>query len=1449
MLIRVSGYNSGVKEYLEEGVKNGRDYSRDELDERVILHGDLDVTDRVYKSIPDRGQNRYTTFTLAFREDEISNDTLSSITNEFREFMMYAYEQEEYNFYAEAHLPKIKEVFDKRTGERIERKPHIHIVVPKINLLSGRVNDVIGDHDSTERYLEAFQEYINQKYKLASPRDHVRVNPYNAADVLSRYKGDDFRGKNREFKEALVKEIIDDNIRSRQDFYSAVSKHGETRIRNSGKGNEYIAVKIPGDDKFTNLKETIFNDSFIIDRKLTKPPLDKHVISDRLHEWPMRAKEIKYVAKANKSFREKYYKSANVAEKINLLANEQYKFYEKFGGQNELHPTERAGSDQRSITEIGRGRVNGVANSLQSLSGGDVAADRQSRSATGAVFLPGNACVYLELPESGGNPGLRSDLYVGGTGGTEAHREGGETDKRGSAGASPGGRKSGEGRASEEAGARKRGAEEREAGSETREGGESAVTTAKGRSGGSRESSERSVEGREEEAERSTVNDTRRGYNSSTSNSYPNDPGSRAEHRFTSIPELGRRNASFSVRGGLQGSGNRQLDIPVYARNTRYVNDITAVVSNSARLFSSTAGAASAKRSPAKLIRRVIPRAPKTASYIAACLQRRQEQNSLTGSQRSALYQADQKYYQTRRAIISDKRLSTKDKGQLLSVLMFERLKAHQLINHPPRYNPKEYQEMGSADIRSKIKPEPKFRNTVSGVEEEENAKQGARERFRKMAAQVEENLGERSIREKVRIITAADIYTRKAKLSDNIHYLDKSSDKTLFIDTGKSIAVSKNGLSESAVAVALELAKEKFGSTLTVKGTQAFKNTAIEVVAQKGLDIHFTDKEMNRRLAERKAELAVERENQNITQGKAPAPEPKTREEFAEAFREVEQRYEAVLSNADGLTLEEINKELQEISATRKALTTASLALDVETALSTPPEQSSESLDDRCRSLETELEKLSEQKAFAEQVQNPAVSENAQMAEIPLPATREELVDAFRTVEQRYEEVLGNAENMSAGELSKQLQELGQMRQALSRASLAIDVEASLNASPEGESESLDDRSRNLESELKTLRDQKAEVSQPQHEAQTQPLSENIQAPAESYSLTRDELIDAFSTVEQRYEQVLSNADSMSAGEINKQLQEIGEIRKSLTRSSLAMDVEASLNGAPGQGSEGLDDRSRGLESQLRKLSEVKTSTEQPQISNKNEPQAAKAPASREEFINAFRAVEERYENVLRNAGGMSAAEIGDALQSIREERKALTSASLAHDVEASLGTAPVSMSTSLDDRSRDLEVRLRQVAESRAATQPEQPQRDDSAHEPKRIVHEGVLLEHGEAPYQFKPDMRKPEGERNDSYFVRIRKPDGAEKVVWGVTLESAVAGIEAGENIRLENLGKQKVEWTQQMADGTSEQRTGERVAWRGTAIDRDVDRAGTEQDTSYEETTYEETTYENYGSDVA
>lgn len=418
MLIRASGYNDGAKEYLEEGQKAGRSLSRDELDERVILYGDLDLTEMIYQSIPNKGQDRYLTFTMSFREDEVSPDTLFDIAEEFRQFMMYAYRSDEYNFYAEAHIPKIKTIEDKRTGELVDRKPHIHVIIPRKNLLSGKEANPIGVYEYNVKYFEAFQEYINQKYELSSPREHVRIDPQNAASVLSRYKGDDFYGKNREFKQSLVKQIIDDGITTRAQFYQLVAGHGETRIRNEGKPNEYIAVKLGGDAKFTNLKETIYQDDFIVYRKLAKPPLEPHLIQQRLTAWPKRAKELKYVYKEGQTFRD-HYKAASPEEQILILQNAEQNFYNEYGEPYDLklHAPEWQTDPERSPAQTGAGRAESPADRVQDMPGGALAADREARDsgqAERSELLSSDAHVRLGQQDEGGDPGLRPAVRAGG---------------------------------------------------------------------------------------------------------------------------------------------------------------------------------------------------------------------------------------------------------------------------------------------------------------------------------------------------------------------------------------------------------------------------------------------------------------------------------------------------------------------------------------------------------------------------------------------------------------------------------------------------------------------------------------------------------------------------------------------------------------------------------------------------------------------------------------------------------------------------------------------------------------------------------------------------------------------------------------------------------------------------------------------------------------------------
>ena len=333
MLIRVRGGSAGIKEYLEEGIKNGRDYSRDELDERVILEGDLVLANDIIKTMETDGQ-RYLHITLSFKEDHIDNATLKAITEDFKDFSMKAYQDDEYSFFAEAHLPKIKTYMDKSTGETVERKPHIHVVIPETNLLSGKRLEPFGLVKNNEHYIDAFQEITNEKYNLASPKHHVRSNFNDESALISRHKADMFTALNRETKTDALNILLKEDIVTVHDFSRQLEANGfEVKVRNKGKDNEYLNVRSPEQKKGVNLKENVFQPEFIALPKADKlNQLDSqynpyrengdshyqasakhHKDFDRWHDT--RAYELKYINRRNRQA----YKSLTVEQKQHFL--------------------------------------------------------------------------------------------------------------------------------------------------------------------------------------------------------------------------------------------------------------------------------------------------------------------------------------------------------------------------------------------------------------------------------------------------------------------------------------------------------------------------------------------------------------------------------------------------------------------------------------------------------------------------------------------------------------------------------------------------------------------------------------------------------------------------------------------------------------------------------------------------------------------------------------------------------------------------------------------------------------------------------------------------------------------------------------------------------------------------------------------------------------------------
>ncbi|MCF9846254.1 relaxase, partial [Vibrio parahaemolyticus] len=179
-----------------------------------------------------------------------------------------------YAFYAEAHLPKIKTYLDQATGESVERKPHIHVVIPQKNLLTGKRLEPFGLVEKNEHYIDAFQEATNEKYQLASPKHHVRSTFTNESTIISRHKADLFPAQQRNVKSKALEVLLSDDITTTTAFAQKLEASGfDVKIRNQGKDNEYLNIKSPEQKRGVNLKDNVFQPQFVALPKAEKMKL------------------------------------------------------------------------------------------------------------------------------------------------------------------------------------------------------------------------------------------------------------------------------------------------------------------------------------------------------------------------------------------------------------------------------------------------------------------------------------------------------------------------------------------------------------------------------------------------------------------------------------------------------------------------------------------------------------------------------------------------------------------------------------------------------------------------------------------------------------------------------------------------------------------------------------------------------------------------------------------------------------------------------------------------------------------------------------------------------------------------------------------------------------------------------------------------------------------------
>ncbi len=335
MIHDISGGISGaeVARYLRDGLKQGREIHRDQYDERVFLAGDLDAAEKLIDSIPD-GKEKYISIVVSFTgpPSELTNELLSSVTDRYKEFLFAGVNPDEHYFYAEAHLPKELTYIDERGMER-DRFGHIHMLVPKVNIVTGQPFNPLGLVEHNKRYMDALQEGINNEFGLVSPKDRQRLKYESKAAILSRIKGDHFAGANHDTKNKILSTVLERKIENYDDYKKMLSEFGTVRTVNEGKADrEYLNLMPPGGGaggKAINLNghkdgHHVFSREFIElptaekQRRLIADDRDKTIaanqakrdpelIAKNLDEWfTKKAKEVLYLTGKSTKFKDKY---------------------------------------------------------------------------------------------------------------------------------------------------------------------------------------------------------------------------------------------------------------------------------------------------------------------------------------------------------------------------------------------------------------------------------------------------------------------------------------------------------------------------------------------------------------------------------------------------------------------------------------------------------------------------------------------------------------------------------------------------------------------------------------------------------------------------------------------------------------------------------------------------------------------------------------------------------------------------------------------------------------------------------------------------------------------------------------------------------------------------------------------------------------------------------------
>lgn len=266
MFVKYSAGRHGIENYLETGQSKTRNFNRLQLDDRVILNSSINklTTTLSYFEKKKTNGNNYKHFVITFKEDNIKIDTLKLIDQDFKKFICNGYKADELLYYSEIHYPKIAGYVGKN-NLFINRKPHIHVVIPVYNLYTGNKGFNFNYHTlDFETYLKAFSILINQKYNLASPYVNINKNLLsNNSFQIEKKSGKIFENINTSTKTRLLELIIQKNISNKNELIKLIENSFSYLKINKGDLNKNIIILRGESHKEIVLKDWCFTEDFL----------------------------------------------------------------------------------------------------------------------------------------------------------------------------------------------------------------------------------------------------------------------------------------------------------------------------------------------------------------------------------------------------------------------------------------------------------------------------------------------------------------------------------------------------------------------------------------------------------------------------------------------------------------------------------------------------------------------------------------------------------------------------------------------------------------------------------------------------------------------------------------------------------------------------------------------------------------------------------------------------------------------------------------------------------------------------------------------------------------------------------------------------------------------------------------------------------------------------------